>query len=466
MHPGSKYQIDMCHGPLFSKIVLFSVPLMFSYVLQMFFNTADLIVVGRFASADALAAVGSSSGLTSIVLNIFFGLSVGVNVLTARHIGARNLKKAADTVHTAAAVGLLGGIIMSVIGVLGSRWALRQMCTPEKILDQATLYMQIYCAGIPFVVLYNFSSAILRAQGDTRRPLFFMVIAGFVNVLLNLFFVLVFHLDAAGVALATMLANALSAVMILTILTRARDACRLVWKKIRIRGDIFLDMLKNGLPPGIQAACYSASNIAIQSAVNSFGPKAIAGHTAAQSLECLVYVASTAYYHTAITFLGQNHGAKKYKRIVRSIFWCLACTFILSLIAGLTFCFTGTTVLKIYNSDPEVIRWGMVRVKILFSTYFLTGFMDAICGALRGLGLSVKPTAVTLLGVTGFRIAWELWVFPHDRTMENLMLSYPISWLIVSVVNGYILYQAVRDLFRQAVNQPPHQQFGTLKTKI
>ena len=465
MNSGSKYQIDMCHGPLFSKIVLFSIPLMCSYVLQMFFNTADLIVVGRFASADALAAVGSSSGLTSIVLNIFFGLSVGVNVLTARHIGARNLKKASDTVHTAAAVGILGGIIMSVIGVLGSRWALRQMCTPEKILDQATLYMQIYCAGIPFVVLYNFSSAILRAQGDTRRPLFFMVIAGFVNVLLNLFFVLVFHLDAAGVALATMLANALSAVMILTILTRARDACRLVWKNIRIRSDIFLDMLKNGLPPGIQAACYSASNIAIQSAVNSFGPKAIAGHTAAQSLECLVYVASTAYYHTAISFLGQNHGAKKYKRIVRSIFWCLACTFILSLIAGLTFCFTGTTVLKIYNSDPEVIRWGMIRVKILFSTYFLNGFMDAICGALRGIGLSVKPTAVTLLGVTGFRIAWVLWVFPHDRTMENLMLSYPISWLIVSVVNGYILYQAVRDLFRQAVNQHPHYQLGTLKTK-
>ncbi|MBE6373320.1 MAG: MATE family efflux transporter [Lentisphaerae bacterium] len=466
MHSENKYQIDMCHGPLFSKIVLFSVPLMFSYVLQMFFSTADLIVVGRFASADALAAVGSSYGLTSIVLNIFFGLAVGVNVLTARHIGARDRKKVADTVHTAAAAGLYGGIIMAVIGVLGSRWALRQMSTPEKILDQATLYMQIYCAGIPFVVIYNFGSSILRAQGDTRRPLFFMVIAGFVNVLLNLFFVLVFHLDAAGVALATMMANALSAVMIIAVLTGARDASRLVWKKIRFRGDIFLDMLKNGVPPGIQAACYSASNIAIQSSVNSFGPPAIAGNTAAQSLECLVYVASTAYYHTAISFLSQNRGAQKYKRIVRSIFWCLACTFVLSLIAGFTFCLTGTTVLKIYNSDPEVIRWGMIRVKILFSTYFLNGFMDAICGALRGLGLSVKPTAVTLLGVTGFRIAWVLWVFPHDRTMENLMLSYPISWLIVSVVNGYILYQAVRDLFRQAVNQHPHQQLANLKTKI
>ena len=466
MHSERKYRIDMCHGPLFSKIVLFSVPLMFSYVLQMFFNTADLIVVGRFASADALAAVGSSYGLTSIVLNIFFGLSVGVNVLTARHIGARDRKKVADTVHTAAAAGLYGGLIMAVIGVLGSRWALRQMSTPEKILDQATLYMQIYCAGIPFVVIYNFGSSILRAQGDTRRPLFFMVIAGFVNVLLNLFFVLVFHLDAAGVALATMMANALSAVMIIAVLTGARDASRLVWKKIRIRGDIFLDMLKNGVPPGIQAACYSASNIAIQSSVNSFGPPAIAGNTAAQSLECLVYVASTAYYHTAISFLSQNRGAQKYKRIVRSIFWCLACTFVLSLIAGFTFCLTGTTVLKIYNSDPEVIRWGMIRVKILFSTYFLNGFMDAICGALRGLGLSVKPTAVTLLGVTGFRIAWVLWVFPHDRTMENLMLSYPISWLIVSVVNGYILYQAVRDLFRQAVDQHPHQQLANLKTKI
>ena len=466
MNSGSKYQIDMCHGPLFSKIVLFSVPLMFSYVMQMFFNTADLIVVGRFASADALAAVGSSSGLTSMLLNLFFGLSVGVNVLTARHIGAKDREKVSATVHTAAAVGLCGGIIMAVIGVLGSRWALRQMSTPEKILDQATLYLQIYCSGIPFSVAYNFGSSILRAQGDTRRPLFFMVIAGFVNVLLNLFFVLVFHLDAAGVALATMMANALSAMMIIAVLTRARDACRLVWKKIRIRGDIFLDMLKNGVPPGIQAACYSASNIAIQSSVNSFGPAAIAGHTAAQSLECLVYVASTAYYHTAISFLGQNRGAKKYKRIVRSIFWCLACTFVLSLTAGFTFCLTGPTVLKIYNSDPEVIRWGMVRVKILFSTYFLNGFMDAICGALRGLGLSVKPTAVTLIGVTGFRIAWVLWVFPHDRTMENLMLSYPISWLIVSVVNGYILYQAVRDLFRQAVDQHPHQQLGTLKTGI
>lgn len=462
MGSAKKYQIDMTRGPLFSKIIRFSVPLMFSYVLQMLFNTADLIVVGRFASSEALAAVGATSGLTVLVLNIFFGLAVGVNVLTARFIGAKDRKNISATVHTAAAVGLYGGILMAAIGILASRPMLQLMATPDNILDKSTLYMQLYCAGIPFMVFYNFGSAVMRAQGDTRRPLIFMVIAGIINVLLNLFFVLVFHMDAGGVALATLLANAVSALLILAVQTGARDSSRLIWRKIRIQGAIFKEMLKIGLPAGIQGSFFSISNITIQSSINSFGALAIAGNTAAQSLEGLVLCGSSSFYYTAISFMGQNHGARKYKRIVRSIFWCLACTIVFSLVAGLTFCLTGNTVLKIYNPDPEVIRWGMIRVKILFSTYFLCGIMDAISGSLRGLGHSLKPTVVTLLGVCAFRIAWVLWIFPHDRTMENLMLSYPVSWTLVSVVNGMILYVVCRKLFRDAVCKSHHPQFGTL----
>ena len=462
MNTTNKYQIDMTHGPLFSKIVLFSLPLMSSYVMQVLFNTVDLVVIGRFASREAMAAVGATSGLTVLVLNIFFGLSVGVNVLAARYVGAKDRKNVAATIHTAAAVGLYGGLIMAVIGILVSRPALRWMATPPEILGKSSLYMWIYCSSIPFIILYNFGSSILRAQGDTRRPLYFMIIGGLVKVLLDLLLVLVFRMDVGGVAAATLASNAVSAGLTLRVLSTARDSSRLVWKRIRIHLPIFIDMVKIGLPAGIQGSFFSLSNVVIQSSINSFGAVAIAGNTAAQSLEGLVYVASSSFYYTAISFVGQNHGAQKYKRIVRSIFICMFCTLVLSVIAGYLFWLFGRPLLRIFNPDPEVIKWGMIRATILFTTYFLCASMDTISGSLRGLGHSVKPTVVTLMGVCVFRVGWVFWIFPHYRTMENLMISYPISWLLVSLVNGTILFFVVRNLFRQAAKSHPHHGFGTI----
>ncbi len=453
----------MCHGPLFSKIILFSIPLIVTNMLQLIFHAIDLVVLGQFANAKSLAAVGATSGLTVLVLNIFFGISVGVNVLTARYTGARDREKVSQTVHTAASVAFFGGILMALLGVLISRPVLRLMAAPEEILDRSTLYMQIYCAGIPFVIFYNFGSSILRALGDTRRPLIFMIIAGVVKVLLNLFFVVVLHLDVAGVALATMISNALSALMVIITLRTARDASRLIWKKIRIRGEILKEMLKIGLPAGIQGSFFSLSNVVIQSTVNSFGAVVIAGNTAAYSLESIVYVGSSAYYYTGISFIGQNHGAQKYKRIARSILYCFLCSFTASVLFGWGFYLLGVPLLKIYNPDPEVIKWGLIRMKILLTTYFLCGFMDVISGALRGLGHSVKPTIVTLMGVCFFRIGWVFWVFPKQPTMENLMVSYPVSWALVSIVNGAILFVVCRKMFRTAVKEHVHPNYALLR---
>ena len=465
MNSVNRFQIDMCHGPLFSKIILFSIPLIITNMLQLVFQAIDLIVLGQFADARSMAAVGATGGLTVLVLNIFFGISVGVNVLAARYTGARDRKKVSQTVHTAAAIAFFGGIVMALIGILVTRPILRLMAAPEEILDRSTIYMRIYCAGIPFVIFYNFGSSILRAVGDTRRPLIFMIIAGVVKILLNLFFVAVLHLDVAGVALTTMISNALSAALVIFTLRTARDSSRLVWKHIRVHGEVLKEMLKIGLPAGIQGSFFSLSNVVIQSTVNSFGSVVIAGNTAAWSLESIAYVGCSAYYYTAISFIGQNHGAQKYKRIGRSIGWCFLCSFTASILFGWGFYLFGIPLLKIYNPDPEVIQWGMIRMKILMTTYFLCGFMDVISGSLRGLGHSVKPTVVTLLGVCFFRIAWVFWIFPLSPTMENLMISYPVSWSLVSAVNGIILFAVCRKTFREAAGaRQLHPKFGLLQS--
>ena len=462
-HSGSKYQIDMAHGPLFGKIVRFSIPLMFSYVLQMLFHVADLIVLGQFSDSKAMAAVGATSGVTVLVMNIFFGLSVGINVLTARYIGARDRRRISKTIHTAAAAGLYGGLIMAAIGILASRPVLCLMDTPESILGKSTLYLRIYCATVPFLIFYNFGNSILRAQGDTRRPLIFIIIGGITKILLNLLFVLGLHLDAGGVAMATFLANGVSAGLIVHALISARDATRLFSSKIRIHGAIMIDMLKIGLPAGIQGSFFSVSNITIQASINSLGAMAIAGNTAAQGLEGLIYVGSSSFYYTAISFIGQNHGAKKYKRIVRCIFYCILCSTLFCIITGYALRFLGADALKLYTRDPEVIRWGMIRMKIVFTTFFFCGVMDSISGSLRGLGHSLKPTIVTLMGVCVFRIFWVFCIFPHYRTMENLMISYPISWSMVILVNSMILFWVCRKMFREAAGTNRH--LGTVLPK-
>ena len=442
-----KSHIDMTSGPLFSKIVVFTIPLMLTNLMQLLFHAADLIVVGKFAPSTALAAVGATTGLTVLVLNIFFGLGTGINVLVARYTGAKEPEKVSENVHTAAAIALYWGIAMAFIGIIISKPMLRLMATPEEIIGKASLYMWIYCAGIPFVVFYNFGSAILRAVGDTRRPMLYMFVAGIINVLLNLFFVLVFKWDVAGVALATKIANVVSAYLVYRVMISSRGAIRLNPRKIKIHKSALTEMLKIGLPAAVQSACFSVSNIIIQSSVNSLGALAIAGNTASTSLEGLVYVSSGAFFFTAISFTGQNHGAGRIDRIKKSILYCIICACAASLIIGLLFFIFGRELLGIYTTDPEVVSWGWLRLRIMLVTYFLCGVMDVISGSLRGLGYSFKPMIVTVFGACIFRSFWVLWVFPMNRTLTNLVISYPVSWILVSSVNGFILYIACKKMF-------------------
>ena len=449
MAGGKKYQIDMTNGPLLGKIVKFSLPLMAANVMQLLFHAVGLIVLGRFADGKSIAAVGSTSGLTVLILNIFLGLATGVNVLVARYVGARDRRKASLTVHTAMATALYGGAGMALVSLLIARPMLVWMATPENIINQASLYMWIYSLGVPAVIIYNFGSAILRALGDTRRPLIFMVIAGVVNILLNLFFVVICKMDVAGVALAAMLGSCVSAGLVMRAMLQARDCSRLVWKRIKIHWQMLKEMLKIGLPAGMQGAMFSISNITIQSAVNSFGWQAIAGNTAALSLEGIVYVACSSYYYTSISFVGQNHGAGRIDRVIKSVFYCALCTSIAATVLGWSCFLGGRTLLGFYNSDPEAIQWGMIRLRILFTSYFLCGLMDVVSGSLRGLGHSFKPMLVIMMGVCGLRVVWVFWVLPCKRTMETLMVSYPVSWILVILINGAMLFYICRKMLKQ-----------------
>ncbi|MBQ9336828.1 MAG: MATE family efflux transporter [Lentisphaeria bacterium] len=458
----SKYQIDMTHGPLFGKVVLFSIPLMISNVMQVLFHVIDMIVIGRYAPHEAMAAVGSCGSLISTILSVFFGLSLGGNVLSARYIGARNRVQVYRSVHTAMATALYGGILLAAVGFVISRPILVLMETPASVLPKSTLYMQLYCLGIPLVLLNSFGAAQLRATGDTRRPMVYLVTAGFIKAGLNLFFVRGFHWDVAGVAVATLLSNVFASSLIVWTLTRLRDSSRLFLNKIRFHGEIFRDMLKIGVPAGVQGSLFGISNMLIQSTINSFGSKAMAGSAATGSLEGLVYTAFITYYHSVVSFVGQNHGAKKYKRIVRSIFICIGLTALTAIVVGWGIYLPGNDLLAIFNPDPEVIRWGMIRLKYLVTMYFLCAIMEVISGALRGLGHSLIPMIVTLLGACVFRIFWVVWVFPHYKTMENLLLSYGVSWVLVCLVNGTILYLICRKLFRDAAHPIHHPGFGQL----
>ena len=442
----NKYHIDMCHGPLFGQIVLFSVPLMLSGILQLLFNAADLVVIGRFASHESLAAVGATSSLTALIVNLFIGLSVGTNVLVANYYGSQNRKNVSRTVHTAIMMALVGGVLLAGIGMLLAKPLLVLMGTPENVLMKSCIYMWIYFGGMPFIMLYNFGSAIRRAVGDTRRPLYFLMLAGVINVVLNLFFVLVFNMDVAGVALATVISQAVASYLVIKTLIRARDACRIKPQTLRIDPVILKNMLWIGLPAGIQGMFFSISNITIQSSVNSFGALAIAGNTATVSLEGFVYVGSNAFHQTVVSFAGQNLGGKQYDRIKKSIFYCILCSCAVCVILGYGFLLDGHDLIAIYNSDPEVISWGMLRMNILFTTYFLCGIMDVISGALRGLGHSVMPAVITLLGVCVLRVFWVWLIFPLQPTMGNLMLSYPITWGITAIANGIYLYWAYNKI--------------------
>lgn len=429
------YEMDMCNGPVLKKILIFSIPLMLSGVLQLLFNAADIIVVGRFAGSQSLAAVGSTTALINLLINIFIGLSVGANVVVARAYGGRRDKDVSEAVHTAIAVSIVSGVILIVMGFVFSRLMLELMGTPDDVIDKAVLYMRIYFAGMPVVMLYNFGSAILRAVGDTRRPLYFLSIAGAVNIVLNLFFVIVMHMDVAGVALATVISQCISAGLVLRCLAKSEGGLKLELSKLKIHRKKMLQIFKIGLPAGMQGAIFSVSNVLIQSSVNSFGSIAMAGNAASANIEGFVYNAMNAVYQTNLSFTSQNIGGKKYTRVNKILFTCLGTVTAVGMILGFGAYAIGEELLRIYSTDPEVIRYGMLRMSIIATTYFTCGWMDTLVGSLRGIGYSVLPMIVSLTGACGLRILWIFTIFAQQKTLTSLYISYPVSWVITASVH-------------------------------
>ena len=445
-----KYQVDMTNGPLLGKIIRFSMPLMLANAMSLMFNAADLIVVGRFADSGAMAAVGAAPGFNNLMLNLFWGVASAVNVLVSRYTGAKDRKNVFSSVHSAISVALIGGLIMCVLGIAVTRPMMRWMAVPAEIFDKACLYTWICCLGIPFMVLYSFGSAVLRAIGDTKRPLTYIAIAGMVNVLLNLLFVIVFKMDVAGVAIATKLANVLSAILVLRALNISREQYRLIWKRLHIRWHIVKELFRIGIPAGVQGMMYSVSNMIIQSTINSFGKQAIAGSTAALSIEGVVHVAFSSFGLAVVSFVGQNNGADKPKRVIRSIWLCIACSCATAIVLGGIALLLKRQLLGIYNPEPDVIEWGVIRMNYQLTFYFLVAMIEVLTGSLRGLGYSLGPTIISMFGACAFRVGWIFFVFPFDPCMENVMISYPVSWALVAGGTGAMLIYICRKMVRKS----------------
>ena len=432
---GKKYEIDMCNGPLLSKILVYAVPLIASGILQLLFNAADMVVAGRFAGNAALGAVGATSSLINLLINVFIGMSVGTNVLVAHFYGANRKEELGQTVHTSIALSLISGVILGITGFMLASPLLSLMGTPDDILPHAVVYMQIYFIGVPGMLLYNFGSAILRAVGDTKRPLYYLLFAGVINVLLNLFFVIVLQIGVAGVALATILSQFISAVMVIRCLIKEEGAYQLNIRQIRLYPDKVIRILRVGLPAGFQGAVFSISNVLIQSSVNSFGSIAVAGNTAAQNLEGFVYNAMNSFHQTALSFTSQNMGAKKMDRVKKIMWICVGCVTVTGMVMGFAGLYFANELLAIYSTDSEVIAYGYERLLIIFSTYFLCGVMDVLVGSIRGMGYSIMPMIVSLLGACGLRVVWIFTIFAHYRTPGILYNSYPVTWTVTLLVH-------------------------------
>lgn len=444
-----KYEIDMCNGPLLGKILVFYFPLMLSGILQLLFNAADIAVAGQFAGNEALAAVGSTSSLTNLLVNLFIGLSVGANVLVARFYGAGQNDELKGMVQTAIATSVIGGIILIFVGFFVSKPALLLMGTPDNVINHSVVYMRIYFAGMPFMMAYNFGAAILRAVGDTKRPLYYLLLAGIVNVILNLVFVIVFSMGVAGVATATVISQAISSFLVLRCLVKSDSVYRLELKGLRIQKDKLLKMIQIGLPAGLQGALFSISNVLIQSSVNSFGSDAMAGNTAGSNVEGFVYTAMNSFYQAAISFCGQNYGARKYRRVGKALFLCEILVVVVGLIMGNSAYLLAGTLLKIYTPDSVVIEYGILRMSYICIPYFLCGTMDVMVGGLRGLGYSIMPMLVSLTGACLFRIVWIYTIFRQFRTLECLYISYPISWALTFAVHLICFLVVYRRLLKK-----------------
>ncbi|MCR4877293.1 MAG: MATE family efflux transporter [Clostridiales bacterium] len=430
-----RYEIDMTTGPLIPKILQFSLPLMLTGILQLLYNAADVIVVGNFAGHTALAAVSSTGSLINLLVNVFMGLSVGASVVIAQAFGAGDMQRMRRAEHTAMTLALFMGIGVGIMGFVLARPLLEWMDSPEDVIGGATLYVRIYFVGMPANMLYNFGAAVLRAVGDTRRPLYYLSISGLVNVLLNLVLVIVFHMGVAGVAIATVASQVVSMVLVLLCLLRSHGPIRLELKECRVDRASALGMLRVGLPAGLQGSLFSISNVLIQSAVNSFGSMVVAGNGVASNIEGFVYTAMNAQYQACMTFASQNYGAGKMDRVKKTLWCCLGIVVVIGLGSGLLVYAFGAPLMSLYNSDPEVISDGLVRMGIILPTYFLCGMMDVMVGQLRGIGYSIMPMIVSLAGACGLRIIWIMTVFAANPTLPVLYYSYPISWGVTFAIH-------------------------------
>lgn len=442
----SRRNIDMLNGSLFRNVISYTIPIILTGLLQLLFNAADLIIVGQFCGSLSVAAVGATGSITNLIVNLFIGLSVGAGVVVAQSIGAGDGKKTHRTIHTAIPTALVGGVVLTVIGIGFSEIFLRWMDTPENILPLSALYMKIYFAGIIFMMIYNFCSSILRAAGDTKSPLIFLTIAGVINVALNVIFVTIFDLNVAGVALATTISQGVSATLVLITLIKRTDSCKLYLSQMRFYKDEFVQLIKIGLPAGIQGSLFSISNVIIQSSINSFGDIAVAGNAAALNIEGFVYVTLNAFHQTTLNFTGQNIGANQYKRAKKVLIMCLCCVIAIGLTISTIMYLLGPQLLSIYITDsPKAIEYGLIRMTCLFIPFSLLGLMDVSTGGLRGMGVSLVPMIISVLGVCGIRIGWIYTIFqiPQFHTLEWLYHSYTVSWgvtFIAQTVAYFIIY--------------------------
>lgn len=442
----------MCSGPIMPKLVSFSIPLMLSGILQLMFNAVDIVVVGRFSGSRALAAVGSTTALIGIFINLFIGISLGANVLSARFYAAGKDREMSETVHTSIALALISGVVMAFVGLGFARGALNLMGTPSDVIDQSTLYMQIYFLGMPFFMLYNYGAAILRSVGDTKRPLLFLIISGITNAILNVILVVCFHMDVAGVAIATVTAQFISCVLVLRCLYKSEGSYQLRFSKLTLKWIYLKQIFQVGIPAGLQSTVINFSNALLQSSVNSFGSVAMAGYTAANNILSFLYASVNSVSQACMSFTSQNYGVGKWKRMDKVLLNCLVLTVGVALTLGCGAYVFGPNLLKIYTDEAEVIRCGMEILSFTTIPYFLCGVMDLFPGALRGMGRSAVPMILSVIGTVGMRIIWIFMIFPEHRSLKVLFISYPASWT-ATILLQVICFLLVRK-----------QVHGTLKS--
>lgn len=447
----NKYEIDMCNGSIMDKLISFSLPLMLSGILQLLFNAVDIVVVGRFTGRQALAAVGSTTALINVFVNLFIGISLGANVLAARFYAAKKEKEMSEVVHTAVTFALVSGILMVFVGFFCSRGALVLMGTPGDVIELSALYMKIYFMGMPFFMLYNYGAAILRAIGDTKRPLLFLIIAGGINVCLNLLLVIVFHLGVAGVAIGTVISQLVSSALVLWCLWRAEGSYQLRVSKLKIQKTHLKQIFQIGIPAGIQSMVINFSNVLLQSSVNSFGSVAMAGYTAANNIFGFLYASANSVSQACMSFTSQNYGVGKWKRVDRVLVDCMILTTGVMLVLGGGAYVFGHQLLGIYTSDAEVIQCGMEILLYTTVTYFLCGLMDLFPGSMRGMGYSLVPMIISVIGTVGLRIVWIGWIFPAHRSLDVLFISYPASWILTIIMQVICFYFVRRRVHRKVV---------------